>query len=132
MKEKVIAVVAALIERDGQVLICQRKKGHRHELKWEFPGGKVEPGESPPQALERELEEELGIRARIGPEMERYQFCYQQKAPIELIFYRVAEFSGEARNRIFEDIRWEAFGNLLRYDFLDGDVDFVRRLVRLR
>ena len=132
MRPKVLTVVAALIEREGEVLICQRKKGSSHELKWEFPGGKVESGETPPQALERELEEELGIRARIGPEMERYEFRYPQRQPIELIFYRVLNFTGEVRNRVFEEIRWERRIKLPSYDFLDGDIDFVRRLVRLR
>ena len=51
-------VVAAVIERDGKILICQRRRGQAHELKWEFPGGKVENGETPDQALERELREE--------------------------------------------------------------------------
>ncbi|MCL5745451.1 MAG: (deoxy)nucleoside triphosphate pyrophosphohydrolase [Acidobacteria bacterium] len=123
-----VTVVAALIERDGKVLICQRKIGQRHELKWEFPGGKVEPGETPPQALERELQEELGIRARSGPELERYRYRYPQGPLLELIFYQVPDFSGEAQNRIFERIQWESYANLAGYDFLEGDVAFVRRL----
>ena len=60
-------VVAAVIERDGQILIGQRKARGRHGLKWEFPGGKVEPGEEPRAALARELREELAIEAVIGP-----------------------------------------------------------------
>jgi len=123
-------VVAAVIERDGRILVCQRKVGARHELKWEFPGGKVEAGETPRQALRRELEEELGIQAEIGAETLRYQYRYPERAPILLIFFRVTEYSGEPKNLDFAEIRWEARELLPRYDFLEGDVDFVRRLAR--
>ncbi len=61
-----IVVVAAVIERDCRILIGQRKRESKHALKWEFPGGKVEPGEAPPSALARELREELAIEAVIG------------------------------------------------------------------
>lgn len=123
-------VVAAIVELDGRVLVCQRKQDQAHALKWEFPGGKVEPGETPPQALRRELEEELAIQAAIGPEMERYEYAYPGKKPILLIFYQVTDFTGEPRNIVFEQIRWESRANLPLYDFLEGDVDFVRRLAR--
>ena len=62
-------VVAGIIERDGEILICQRRRDDSHALKWEFPGGKVERGESPEEALERELREELDIQAKIGPQL---------------------------------------------------------------
>lgn len=121
-------VVAAIIERGGLVLVCRRREDGAHPLKWEFPGGKVELGESPEDALRRELREELGIAAEIGGEITRYEYAYPGKAPILLVFYRVAEFTGEPANLVFHEIRWEA-GKLLRdYDFLEGDVDFVRRL----
>src|ERR1035438_9822428 len=64
-----IEVVAAILESEGRVLIGRRQPAQAHPLKWEFPGGKVEPGESPPQALTRELEEELGIREAAGEEI---------------------------------------------------------------
>lgn len=121
-------VVAAVIERAGRVLVCRRRNGQPHALKWEFPGGKVEPGETPRDALRRELEEELGIAANTGPEIARYPFCYPGKAPIELIFYSVTEFTGEPRNRVFERIEWARREALPGYDFLEGDVDFVKRL----
>jgi 8-oxo-dGTP diphosphatase len=121
-------VVAAIIERDRRILICQRRPGHAHPLKWEFPGGKVEPGELPADALHRELDEELAIDAAIGPEVTRYEFTYPGKQPILLIFYRVSDFAREPRNRAFEQIRWEVPTNLRNYDFLEGDVEFVRTL----
>ena len=63
---EMIRVVAAIIEQEGRVLICQRPAGKAFVGKWEFPGGKMRPSETPRQALERELREELGVSARIG------------------------------------------------------------------
>lgn len=125
-----VIVVAGLIERDGHVLVGQRRAGRRHGMKWEFPGGKVEPGESPRAALERELEEELAITAKIGPEIVRYEHAYPGRRPILLIFYKVEDFSGEPVNKVFEAIRWQRREELLELDFLDGDHDFIRRLLR--
>ena len=110
------------------MLIGQRRADTAHPLKWEFPGGKVEPAEDPPAALARELEEELAIRASIGPEIARYNYQYSGRAPILLIFYRVTEFEGEPCNLVFERIVWELPSRLPEYDFLDGDVEFVRKL----
>jgi 8-oxo-dGTP diphosphatase len=121
-------VVAAVIERGGRILIGQRRRSDAHPLKWEFPGGKVDAGETPQAALLRELEEELGIRARLGSEITRYEFQYPDRAPILLIFYRVNEFDGEPVNRAFESIAWDHPENLARYDFLEGDIDFIRTL----
>jgi 8-oxo-dGTP diphosphatase len=123
-----VIVVAAIIERGGKILIGQRRAGDWGEFKWEFPGGKVDPHESPRDALARELREELGIRAEIGGEIIRYGYQYAGRPPIELIFFRVAEFEGEPRNLAFHEIRWEEARRFSDYDFLDGDVDFVRRM----
>jgi 8-oxo-dGTP diphosphatase len=124
----VTTVVAALIERDQRLLICRRRATDRHPLQWEFPGGKVEPGESPSAALRRELREELGIEAAVGEEYTRYEFTYPGRSPILLIFYRVRDFAGELRNVVFDSVRWEAPAALPSYDFVEGDVEFVRRL----
>jgi len=121
-------VVAAVIERDGRVLVCRRRPEDPHPLKWEFPGGKVEAGETPQAALARELEEELGIAAEPNGEIARYRFAYPGKQPILLIFFRVSEYSGELRNLVFEQIEWAERKALPHYDFLDGDIEFVRRL----
>jgi 8-oxo-dGTP diphosphatase len=123
-------VVAAVIERNGQILIGQRKAGGRHGLKWEFPGGKVEPGEEPRAALARELREELGIDAQIGEEIERYDFRYATQPPTHLIFYRVTEFAGEPANLDFAQIIWAERQRLPQYDFLEGDVEFVKILAQ--
>jgi 8-oxo-dGTP diphosphatase len=130
VKKSELRVVAGVIERDGQILIGQRRAGDRFEFKWEFPGGKVEPDEDPKDALARELHEELGISARIGEEMARYEHYYPGKTAILLLFYRVTEFTGEPANHVFESIQWAVRDRLPEIDFLDGDVDFVRRLAR--
>src|SRR5271163_2867013 len=123
-----IRVAAAVIERDGLILIGQRKRGSRHSLKWEFPGGKVEAGESPREALQRELREELAIDAVIGEELDNYRFQYPGGPVTHLFFYHVKKFSGEPQNLDFEHIVWERRGLLSTYDFLEGDVAFVRKL----
>ena len=109
-------VVAAVIERDGCVLIAQRKRTGRHPLKWEFPE----------HAFVRELEEELSIRVKVGPEIGRYEFQYEGRWPIMLMFYRVTEFSGEPKNLDFEQIVWAPRERLRDYDFLEGDTEFLK------
>ena len=121
-------VVAAVIERGGRILIGQRKNIGHHPLKWEFPGGKVEPGETPEAAIIRELEEELAIRARVEGEIMRYQYQYPGRTPILLIFYRILDFEGEPENRDFAQIRWEVPERLGDYDFLEGDAQFIGSL----
>jgi 8-oxo-dGTP diphosphatase len=125
-----VSVVAAVIRRDGRILIGQRRKGTRHGLKWEFPGGKVETGEDPRRAIERELREELEIVAEAGEEITRFAFQYPQRGPIELIFYAVESFRGEPKCLAFEQIVWETPERLTDYDFLDADVEFVKNLAR--
>lgn len=122
-----VQVVAAILEREGKVLIGQRKPEQSHPLKWEFPGGKVEPGETPMSAVVRELQEELAIAVERAEEIARYQFTYPGKNPIELFFFRIDAFSGEPQNLIFHDMRWTPAGDLHRMDFLEGDVPFLRR-----
>ncbi len=121
-------VVAAVIEREGLILIGQRKPGKWHALQWEFPGGKVEPEETPAAALARELQEELGITAEIGPSIADYEYQYPGRSLIRLNFFRVSRFTGQIQNREYHDLRWEKRECLPEYDFLDGDVDFVRSL----
>lgn len=121
-------VVAAVIEQNGRILICQRRRGRKHALKWEFPGGKVESGESPEAALARELREELQIEAVIGPLIHAQTVRYTSGPSLDLEFYRVSEFSGDPVNTEFDQIVWEDRRNLPEYDFLEGDVEFVKKL----
>jgi 8-oxo-dGTP diphosphatase len=121
-------VVAAVIERDGKLLVCQRTKHQTMPLKWEFPGGKIEEGEQPRDALRRELEEELGIHAKIGDEIARLKHVYPNGVTVELRFYIIREYEGEIENRIFRDVQWSAPKNLPSYDFLEADASLVRDL----
>jgi 8-oxo-dGTP diphosphatase len=121
-------VVAAIVEREGKVLICQRRRRDSHPLRWEFPGGKVEAGESEQSALAREINEELGISARIGPLIARVSYTYAGRDPVELAFFSVKDFEGEPANLVFEQILWEKRANLAGYDFLEADLNVVRTL----
>ena len=121
-------VVAALILKDGKVLICQRTRHQSMPLKWEFPGGKIEEGEQPRDALRRELEEELGIDAKIGEEVARIRHEYPGGGAVELRFYVVHQYRGEIENRIFRDVRWSTRSELPSYDFLEADLNLVQDL----
>src|SRR3954469_20160303 len=115
-----LQVVAGILERQGRILICRRTAHQSHPLKWEFPGGKVETGETPEAALTRELHEELGITDAAGDEIQRYEYVYPGKHPIELIFIRVTRYNGEPANLIFDEIRWERPASLVKFDFVEG------------
>jgi 8-oxo-dGTP diphosphatase len=125
-------VVAALIVRKSknedadEILICQRTETQPLPLKWEFPGGKIEPGEQPAEALARELEEELGIRAKIGAKVASLQHHYASGTHVELHFFLVKEFQGEIENKIFRDVRWVPLIGLPGYDFLEADLGLVK------
>ncbi len=123
-----LQVVAGILEREGRILICQRTAAQSHPLQWEFPGGKVERGETPEAALARELFEELAIAGAESEEITRYEFAYPGKNPILLIFLRVTRYEGEPHNLIFQEIRWEPPNRLATFDFLEGDRDFLHAL----
>src|SRR5690242_15212742 len=122
-------VVAALIEFEGRLLVCQRRRTDRFALLWEFPGGKVESGESLTQALARELHEELGVAAPVGPEVYRTVFQYREmKQSTELIFFAALARPGEVSNLAFERIEWRAPETLGELEFLPADRELVARL----
>ncbi len=99
-------------------------------LKWEFPGGKIETGEQPRDALKRELEEELGIEATIGEEVARIRHQYASGSAVELRFYLVPSFIGEVENRIFKQVVWAPTRDLPSFDFLEADIALVKQLAR--
>ena len=121
-------VAVALLERDAMLLICQRRQDQTHAGKWEFPGGKVEPGEKAGEALARELREELGIEIALPEERVRYGFAYHGKPRLCLVFFRVRSFRGEIDSSQFAETRWESRASLPGYDFLEGDERIVREL----
>ena len=126
-----ITVVAGLIARDSKLLVCQRRRDDTYALQWEFPGGKVEPGESLTQALIRELREELGVTATIGKELFRVSHRYKDsKTELVLIFFEaMVDATVALQNLVFEKFEWADPAALLQYDFLQADREFVSLLV---
>jgi mutator protein MutT len=124
-----LTIVAALIERDRQLLVCQRRRDARFGLMWEFPGGKAERGETLERALERELREELGIDACVGPEVYRTQHKYvEMPHAIELVFFATAIRQGELKNLDFEQIAWREPASLRELNFLPADRELIEKL----
>jgi 8-oxo-dGTP diphosphatase len=127
-----VTVVAALIEENGRMLICQRSRAGSFPLSWEFPGGKVEAGETLPEALTRELQEELGVSSTIGAEQYRTRHRYAQQPDLadglELVFFS-AQIAAPPQNLAFEQILWERIEALSIYDFLPADRELVAQLV---
>jgi 8-oxo-dGTP diphosphatase len=121
-------VAAGLILREGKILICQRRADQPMAHKWEFPGGKIEAGETAEQALARELDEELGIRAEVGARVLRLRHTYRSGGAVDLQFFLVREFAGEIQNNIFQAISWCELRDLPRFDFLAADRNLVRDL----
>ena len=124
-----LTVVAALISNQRKILCCQRRRGSRFELQWEFPGGKREEGETLQEALARELREELGVTAAIGPEVHRLQHRYATTgAPFDLVFFAASAPEEAIQNLEFERIEWRKPSDLPQLDFLEADRDLVSRL----
>jgi 8-oxo-dGTP diphosphatase len=125
-----ILVTAGILTEGERVLVCQRKAGDRFGLKWEFPGGKVEAAETPEACLRRELAEELGIEAVIGPQVHRTEYQYPNGLTVRLLFFKVLRYDGTPRNRDFERIVWARHEDLPGFDFLEADREIVDRLFR--
>ena len=124
-----IQVAVGIVEHAGRVLVCRRKKGTRYELKWEFPGGKVENGESPKGTLQRELLEELNITAEVGDEIFQQRWKYPDHGEFEIHFFSVREFTGDLRNLAFADILWVSPEELTELDLLDGSREAARSII---
>ncbi|MGH7930324.1 MAG: (deoxy)nucleoside triphosphate pyrophosphohydrolase [Candidatus Binatia bacterium] len=124
-----IKVVAGLIYRDGRLLVCQRRADGAFPLKWEFPGGKVEEGESDVVALRRELREELAVDVREAGFVVQHDHSYRNGPRVSLNFYNVYEFDGEPQNLVFQQISWLKLVELQPLDFLDGDRPLIAQLL---
>ena len=122
-----LKVAAAIIVRDTKLLICQRRRDDSHALQWEFPGGKVEPGESLEQALVRELREELGVDATVRNEIFRIRHRYRElQRELLLIFFRAdVDRSALFQNLVFERFEWVELSSLPQYDFLQADRELI-------
>lgn len=121
---KIIDVVAAIIEKNGKILLAQRDADSDQAGLWEFPGGKVEPGESQPQALARELDEELGIVASVGDYVATNPW-QQTERVIRLHAWRVEAFSGELQNRCHADFVWVTPEQAFDYPLAPADVPLL-------
>ena len=104
-KQKSLRVLAAILYRDGRLLIARRKKGDRFEGLWEFPGGKLEPEEKPEECLAREMKEEFGVEARVGGFLGSIRHV-SASLSIELSAYAVVHVSGAFHLYDHDEIRW--------------------------
>lgn len=123
-------VAAGLIFQEGRLLVCQRRKEGTFPLKWELPGGKVEGGEGCLAALQRELEEELGIEVQSAKEVFRHNHLYPDGTAVRLTFFRVDRYRGEPANLAFQQILWAELQRLGKLDFLAGDLPLIDQVMR--
>ncbi len=124
-----VLVTAGILLKGERILICQRHHTDRYGLQWEFPGGKVQPGEDLKASLRRELREELSIEAEVGDQVFRLRHRYPDRQ-VEVVFFAVRDYEGEIRNRIFETVAWVTRQELPAYDFLEADRELVKRIAQ--
>ncbi len=125
-----VEVVAAVIERDGRYLITRRLQDTHLAGLWEFPGGKIWPGEPPEAALKRELREELGVEAEIGELLESVDWTYPEKR-VRIFFFRVT-IQGDPRPLQGQEMLWIEAAELASHRFPEADAHLVGRLARTR
>jgi 8-oxo-dGTP diphosphatase len=129
--------VGIILRRDGMVLACQRLDSGKYPLKWEFPGGKIEPGETGEEALVRELREELSIEAVVDREFFRQEWTYRDSVSaantdgsFRITYFLVTSFTGEPVNNVFQSLRWVTPADFLEMDILEGNRAAIELLVR--
>ena len=129
MSAAIRVVAAALFDRERRVLIAERPRDKPLAGRWEFPGGKVAPGESDAQALERELEEELGVRMISGRAVMELAHHYADRR-VELSMWIVEDFRGEPRGLDGQSLKWVRTDQLAAEDILEADRPFIELLQR--
>ncbi|NOY06452.1 MAG: NUDIX domain-containing protein [Chlorobi bacterium] len=115
-----VRVSVGILRKDNTVLLCQRGINHRYGLKWEFPGGKAFPDESPVECLERELEEELGLVPCKMRVLSTIRHIYDDGGDFLLTFFEITEWEGDPTNHVFEKIEWLDLATVETYDLLEG------------
>ena len=124
---KAISIVAAIIRRDDQILITKRPDHVHLAGLWEFPGGKVESGESLEAALHREIREELGVEITVDREFFSVAHEYPDKS-VHLHFFDCTILRGEPQPLEVADLRWVKAAELDDFEFPPADVELIRRL----
>jgi mutator protein MutT len=123
---EVVEVVAAVVERDGKLLITRRRAGTHLGGLWEFPGGKADPGEPAARALQREILEELGVAVSVGEPLAIVDWTYPDKR-VRIRFFRCA-VTGEPRPQEGQEMAWVAPADLGRHRFPPADAELIARL----
>ncbi|MBR1559355.1 MAG: (deoxy)nucleoside triphosphate pyrophosphohydrolase [Clostridia bacterium] len=121
-----LAVVAGVVARDGRIMLCRRRPEVHNGLKWEFPGGKLEPGEAPEDALRRELREELAIDVRVGRVLDAVLHRYPDR-DVLVLFYPCEIVAGEPAPVDCDAVAWAEKGELNTFDLAGADALFVER-----
>lgn len=121
-------VAVGVLKQNGKFLICQRRRGGRYDLKWEFPGGKIEPDEDIEHCLRRELHEELEIEIETIERVETWDAYYEDGGLFRVSYCFVSGFKGTPRNKVFEQIRWVTLAELKEIDMLEGNKSFIASL----
>jgi len=125
---KIVEVVAAVIHKDGKILATQRGYGD-YKDSWEFPGGKIEPGETPQQALKREIEEELGVEINVGELIDTVEYDYPKfHLTMHCFWAEIADGTIELREH--EAAKWLSVENLESVDWLPADLGLVEEIRR--
>ena len=123
-------VVGGLIHQNQKILICQRKEEGDHPLKWEFPGGKLKDNENNEEALRRELKEELNLEIVEMSFFDEYLYEYEKLSKkLKLIFFQIFKFEGQIQNKVHQQLKWIDISNLSDYDFLEGDLKIINKLI---
>jgi 8-oxo-dGTP diphosphatase len=125
-----IQVAVGIIRIANNVLLCQRKAAARYGLKWEFPGGKTEPDESPESCLCRELFEELAIQPYNAGLFYRDHFVYPDSGTFDVFYYMVPSYCGTIINNVFEAYSWVPLDRLREFDILEGNRNVINELLR--
>ena len=126
-KAKVIHVAVGVILRQQQILLALRDAKQHQGGKWEFPGGKVEQGETVQQALTRELQEEVAIELTQSQAFMQLEYAYPEKTVL-LDIYLVTDFSGEPHGREGQPLRWVSIAELSDIAFPDANKPIVERI----
>ncbi len=126
----ITVAVGIITDKSGRILLCLRPEGKPYARQWEFPGGKLEESESPEDCLRRELREELGIDAEVGPLFHSESHRYPDSGHYQVFYFLIPSFRGEIRNNVFADLKWVPAGTLLHYDNLEGNRAVIQKLMQ--